>query len=83
MTEEEAKCIVVSVWEAKSYLEKEHTLHLNFRTDRDGEDDCPVEIKIHKNYRSVFAHSWQTGDTLDSFIEGFSTRFNLIFGLND
>lgn len=83
MTEEEAKCIVVSVWEAKSYLEKEHTLNLNFRTDMDCEDCCKVEIAIHKNYRSVFAHSWQTGDTLESFLDGFNARFTSIFGLKE
>lgn len=81
MTEEEAKCIVVSVWEAKRYLEKEYSMTLEFSTNYKGDD--VVDIEVRKSYDTVFAHTWQCGDTLDSFIEGFSTRFNSIFGLND
>lgn len=83
MTEEEAKCIVVSVWEAKSCLSTEYNVNLNFRIpDGDSTTGC-VEIEISKNYRTVFNHEWQVGDTLESFLDGFNARFTSIFGLNE
>ena len=81
MTEEEAKCIVVSVWEAKSCLENAHTMSLEFSTNYKGDD--MVDIEVRNGYDTIFAHSWQTGDTLESFLDGFNARFTSIFGLND
>ena len=78
MNETEAKCIVVSVWEAQRYLGSDCIVNLKMTTNptpSSGE----VVIQIEKEYEVVFSHSWQLGDTAESFLESFNTRFNSIF----
>ena len=76
MNEEDAKCILASVLTAKEYLGKDYTVRVSFEADSND-----VDITIRKDWKTVFAHAWQEGDTLESFLDGFNARFNSIFEL--
>ena len=78
MTKEEANSIVCSVWEAQQYLGKDYTINLKMTT-KDYPGWFNTHIMVEKGVETVFAHYWQTGDTIESFLDGFNTRFNSIF----
>lgn len=74
MNEIDAKCIIASVWTMKEYLGNEYTVTVEFAACRN-----EVEINIRKNYETLFTHTWQCGDTVESFLDGLNARFNSIF----
>lgn len=78
MTTEEAKSIVCSAWEAQHYLGKDYIVNLKMTT-KDDPGCFGIQIMVEKDIKTVFVHYWQTGDTVESFLDGFNTRFNSIF----
>lgn len=76
MNETDAKCIISSVWTLKECLGKDYTVRVSFEADSN-----EVEITIRKNWKTVFAHTWQEGDTVDSFLGSLNIRVNYIFEL--
>lgn len=78
MNETDAKCIVCSAWEAQNYLGKDYTVNLKMTT-KDDPGCFDIQIMVEKDFKTVFAHYWQTGDTVESFLNGFNARFNSIF----
>ena len=76
MTKDEAQSIVVSVWTLQECLGADYTVHVHFKANSND-----VAISIHKDWKSIFLHEWQEGDTLDSFLEALNVRVNCIFEL--
>lgn len=78
MNETDAKCIIVSAWEAIGYLGEGYDVDVRL-TSRDEPQSYELCINIDRSGSPVFTHAWQEGDTIDSFLEGFNARFNSIF----
>jgi hypothetical protein len=78
MTKEEANSIVCSAWEAQHYLGKDYVVSVDL-TSKDKLSFYDIHIRIHKGSEEVFTQYWQTGDTVESFLDGFNARFNSIF----
>lgn len=76
MTEDEAQSIVASVWTLQECIGADHTVHVDLKANSND-----VKISIHKDWKIIFRHEWQEGDTLDSFLEGLNARVNSIFEL--
>ena len=76
MNETDAKCIISSVWTLKECLGIEYAVNVEFAADTN-----QVVIEIRKNYDTLFTHTWQEGDTVDSFLAALNIRVNYIFEL--
>ncbi len=80
MTSEEAQSIVVSVWTIDECIGKDYTVHLDFTPDCE-RNIVNIRITDVKTWKTIFEHDWQTGDTLESFLEALNVRVNSIFDL--
>ena len=81
MNETDAKCIVCSAWEALRYLGEEYEVEVTITTKDETSVHRETSVAYYKDYKMVFLHRWQFGDTIDSFLEGFNARINSLFNL--
>lgn len=80
MNEEEAQSIVASVWTLNEYIGKDHKIDLAFHLE-DKHTNVEISIRDKNKWENKFEHVWQTGDTVESFLEALNVRVNSIFDL--
>lgn len=80
MTSEEAQSIIASVWTLNEYIGKDHKIDLRLSLE-DKYTNVEISIRDKNKWENKFEHSWQTGDTLESFLEALNVRVNSIFDL--
>ena len=80
MNEEEAQHITASVWTLNEYIGTDHKIELRFNLE-DKYTHVEILIREKNKWETKFEHVWQTGDTVESFLEALNVRINSIFEL--